>query len=140
MLKKFRMRTLLIVFLIVIFAYPGYSQIRIGKSASDIKAEFANGIYSLEEKTNKQNIYSVQIEISNMLVLYFFDSNFICYLNVFIPNDKRTLNNLITLYNKQYIILSHKKWRYYTHDGTFDCELQFNEYGPLFEWKASEEQ
>lgn len=116
-----------------------YAQSRLGSSFNEIKNEFSDAKYNLKTDKTDDGVLYILIETTKTSVVHYFDSDLICTVSVILPDDQGTLNYIVEEYNKQYVIVSKKKWRMYTNDGIAEIELIFSEdNNTYFVWKVLE--
>lgn len=121
-MKKF---ILLAVFAIALQQVSG--QERLGKSASDIRKEYAAAAYNLQTGFDDDGDYYLSVEVERAIVFYYFKSvNDPCYVTVIYPKRQGDLNYYVEQYNKSYVIISATSWRKYSVGGYSNIVLKYD--------------
>lgn len=83
------------------------SQARLGSTLKELKTEFSayDTKYIITE-----GIPSLSVIYMNVEVLYYFDKKGVCYQTSIVADNFTLVNNIINIYNKQYIITSRVSW------------------------------
>jgi len=126
------MRRTLLTILFAITSIIAFGQARLGTSATDIRSEFSESSYNLKSGYDDDGDYYITVETERATVIYYFNSDKICYLTLIAPDDQGALNFYVELYNKQYVIVSAKEWKMYSENGIAKIELVYPESGGFF--------
>jgi hypothetical protein len=126
------MRKVFITFLLTIFSVVTFAQARLGSTATDIRAEFWESHYKLKSGYNDDKIYYITIETEKANVVYYFNTDKVCTMVQIIPDNQGALNYYVELYNKQYVIVSSKKWKMYANEGIANIDLIYPEGGGYY--------
>lgn len=121
---------ILFSFFITIFSF---SQSRLGSTEREIKNEFSDRKYELEENY-VQNIYTISVRLEIAQVHYLFNSDKICEMVFIYPHNQGGLNYYVEMYNNQYVVISDKKWKMYSDNGIANIELKVGDTGSFFVW------
>jgi hypothetical protein len=127
-----QMRRTLLTILFAITSIIAFGQARLGTSATDIRSEFSESSYNLKSGYDDDGDYYITVETERATVIYYFNSDKICYLTLIAPDDQGALNFYVELYNKQYVIVSAKEWKMYSENGIAKIELVYPESGGFF--------
>ena len=112
-----------------------HSQIRLNSNKTEIKSEFSEDEYSLEEM-KVDGIDAISIFTERVNLLYMFNSEGICKANILIPHMQGDLNYFVESFNNKYVIISDKEWKMYTDNGIAKIELIYTDDKPLFKSSA----
>jgi len=126
------MRRTLLTILFAITSIIAFGQARLGTSATDIRSEFSESSYNLKSGYDDDGDYYIKVETERATVIYYFNSDKICYLTLIAPDDQGALNFYVEKYNKQYVIVSAKEWKMYSENGIAKIELVYPESGGFF--------
>ena len=127
-------RTLLSI-LFVIASIIVFGQARLGSSAAEINSEFEESIYNQENGYDDDGDLFISIDTERASVIYYFNSEEICYLTLIAPDDQGAINYYVELYNEQYVVESPTKWKMYSEEGIANIELLYPETGGcVFRW------
>ena len=126
------MRRTLLTILFAIISVVVFGQVRLGYSASEIKSEFWESSYNQKSGYDDDGDYYISIKIENATVVYYFNSDKVCYLTFIIPDNQGALNFYVELYNKRYVVVSETKWKMYSENGIANIELLYPESGGYF--------
>ena len=126
------MRRTLLTILFAITSIIAFGQARLGTSATEIRSEFSESSYNLKSGYDDDGDYYITVETERATVIYYFNSDKICYLTLIAPDDQGALNFYVELYNKQYVIVSAKEWKMYSENGIAKIELVYPESGGFF--------
>jgi len=127
-----QMRRTLLTILFAITSIIAFGQARLGTSATDIRSEFSESSYNLKSGYDDDGDYYIKVETERATVIYYFNSDKICYLTLIAPDDQGALNFYVEKYNKQYVIVSAKEWKMYSENGIAKIELVYPESGGFF--------
>lgn len=112
-----------------------FAQVRLGNSASEIRSEFSDSEYEIEEGYTEDNIYYINFITERAHISHLFDENSVAVIAFVSPNNQGQLNYYVETYNEQYVIVSDKEWKMYSDGGVASISLQFNENdGCFFRW------
>jgi hypothetical protein len=129
------MKRKLFILLFAICSTIIFGQARLGSTVSDIKSEFSESSYNLKSGYDSDDDYYIILTTEKAEVLHYFNSDKICNLSIIKPKNQGALNYYVELYNKQYVIISDRKWKMYSENGIANIELLFPESGKyLFRW------
>lgn len=109
------MKKIILILLFNLFSFFSFSQSRLGFTEYEIRKDFSNE-YFYTGKT-EQGLKYIYFNDQRIISMYFFDSNGVCNLCSAMPLNSGTLNYMVELYNKQYVIIDDTKWKYYTGNG-----------------------
>jgi len=121
-----------LAFLLTAVSITAFGQARLGSTDADIKAEYGQSRYKLKAGYNSSGSYYVSINTGIASVLYFFNEKQVCTSVCIVPNNQGVLNYYVELYNKQYVIVSSKKWKMYSDDGIANIELIYPDKGGYY--------
>jgi hypothetical protein len=127
-----QMKRTLLTILFAITSIVAFGQARLGTSATDIRSEFSASSYNLKSGYDDDGDYYITIETERATVIYYFNSDKICYLTLISPDNQGALNFYVELYNKQYVIISAKEWKMYSEGGIAKIELVYPESGGFY--------
>lgn len=130
------MKKILLLLLFCSISNIGFGQIRLNSSKTEIKKEFNQAKYSLNEM-NIDGIETISIVTERVNLLYMFDSDNICKICLLIPDTQGDLNYYVELYNRQYVVISDKEWKMYNQNGIAKIELIFTNNKPSFKWSTN---
>lgn len=85
-----------------------FSQVRLGYSLKEIKTEFSKRkpkLIYINKRTPVLVVDSATVE-----VFYYFTKNKICYQTTITTSKKKTAENIIYNYDRDYIKISNTKW------------------------------
>ena len=110
------MKKLLAVILITLLPFIGRAQAHLGATESEIKSYHQEVTFKIGY-TDK-NVKYLSGDMAYGTFLYYFDSNNE-YTNycVQVPYDLKSLNALVEIYNKKYVIVSNSSWKGYLEGG-----------------------
>lgn len=132
------MKRTILTILFAITSIIAFGQARLGTSATDIRSEFSESRYNLKSGYDDDGDYYITIETERATVIYYFNSEKICYLTLIAPDNQGALNYYVELYNKQYVIVSSKQWKMYSENGIANIELVYPEGGGyFFRWSSN---
>lgn len=132
------MKRTLLTILFAITSIIAFGQARLGTSATEIRSEFSESSYNLKSGYDDDGDYYITIETERATVIYYFNSEKICYLTLIAPDNQGALNYYVELYNKQYVIVSSKQWKMYSENGIANIELVYPEGGGyFFRWSSN---
>ncbi len=126
------MKRTLLTILFAITSIIAFGQARLGTSATDIRSEFSESSYNLKSGYDDDGDYYITVETERATVIYYFNSDKICYLTLIAPDNQGALNFYVELYNKQYVIISAKEWKMYSENGIAKIELVYPESGGFY--------
>lgn len=127
-----QMKRTLLTILFAITSIIAFGQARLGTSATDIRSEFSESSYNLKSGYDDDSDYYITVKTERATVVYYFNSDKICYLTLIGPDNQGALNFYVELYNKQYVIVSAKEWKMYSENGIAKIELVYPESGSFF--------
>ena len=131
------MRYILILIAFLFYLQDAEGQIRLKYSKSQIKNEFSDEKYKLDETvTNDFNGVSIFNERVNLL--YLFNTNEVCFACILIPHTDKILNDYIQFYNDNYVTISDKEWKMYSKNTVASIELVYTEKRPALRWLLKE--
>lgn len=118
----------------------GHSQCLIGRTVSEVKEEFSDPMYNLQEHIVEDEFppdaYYITVEYPSLYLLYYFfpSKDDVCgtYL-VFPIHDE--LNKLVQLYNEKFVIIDERTWYCYFGTDIFVITLEYSPKGDgFFKW------
>ena len=113
-----------------------FSQARLGSSAIEIREEFSDTTYHLEEGVTDSGSPFISVELDRSTAMYILNDEEICTLTLIIPEDPGVLNGMVEEYNNRYVIISPTEWRMYGEGGYADIKLIFlDDGGFYFVWE-----
>ena len=124
-MKKF----LLFDIIVFTFCFNLTAQSRIGYTESQIRSEFSSKTFTSSTVIDHKVI---NWQDEDMSVDYFFDDSGICKLCFVTPARQSYLNYMVEKFNKNYVIISDKKWKMYNNNGIIDIELCFSDGGGYY--------
>jgi hypothetical protein len=99
-----------------LFTLSANSQARLGSTIGDIYSEFKDDGITVGT-TDDGDKYAAML-LGNYLVTYFFfDKSQTCNATFIEPKTQGSLNSLVEIYNKQYVIVNNNSWRMYSQNG-----------------------
>jgi len=126
------MRRTLLTILFAITSVVVFGQARLGSSASEIKSEFWESTYNQKSGYDDVGDYYISIETEFASVMYYFNSDKLCYVTYIAPDNQGALNFYVENYNKKYVVVSGTKWKMYNENGISNIELVYPESGGYF--------
>jgi hypothetical protein len=133
------MKHCLLSLLFILFISAINAQARLGASFTEIKTEFSDSKFSLENGFDKEGDLYISIETLSSKVIYYFNESKICELTIIIPNNQGALNYYVENYNKQYVIINSTEWKMYSAEGIASIQLIYPDSGGyLFIWSSNE--
>jgi hypothetical protein len=127
------MKTIITILLLFQLTFNVNGQIRLNSNKSEIKSEFFESKYSLEEM-NIDGIDAISIFTDRANILYMFNSNNVCKISILVPHTQGDLNYFVESYNNRYVILSDNEWKMYTENGIAEIKLLYDADKPAFRW------
>ena len=123
----------LTLFLLMLIPMKGISQAKIGYNPSELRAEFpsANWTYSKWGEYGNQNMV-MSWSSENILTNYFFNEDNITIICTIVPLNQSTLQAVVEIYNKRYVIIDSNTWRFYSDGTIFLCRLKTLEDGTFY--------
>ncbi len=109
-----------------------FAQSRLGSTADEIREEFSDPTYQLEDGATDGGRPFIRVEMERSSVMYLLDDEDVCALTFIIPEDPGALNGLVEEYNNRYVIISPTEWRMYGDWGYADITLVFPEDGKAY--------
>lgn len=130
------MKKIFLIITLLFAVISGFSQVRIGYSAEEIKEEFTGTEEGIDVRyTDDGKIYYVR-DFPSVKFIYLFNEDKICHTCVVVPLTEGALNTLVENYNKNFVIISDTKWKWYNENGIAEIELVFDaKLGTHFIWK-----
>lgn len=106
-----------IIFLVFLLFLTGVSksQSRIGYSERQIRQEFTN--LKFEQGYTEDGIKYISTVGERLMIIHYFDKNGFSVMCSATPIDVGMLNFLAEKYNKNYVIINERKWKYYDQGG-----------------------
>lgn len=93
-----------------------HSQARLGSTIGEIYSEFKDDGITIGN-TDEGDKYAFMV-LGNYLVTYFFfDKSPTCNATFIEPKTQGSLNSLVEIYNKQYVIVDNNTWKMYSQNG-----------------------
>jgi len=126
------MKRTLLTILFAITSVIVFGQARLGSTATAVKSEFWESSYNLKSGYDKDGDYYIMITTELATVIYYFNSEKVCYLTAIIPVNQGALNFYVELYNKQYVIINSKQWKMYSDNGIANIKLIYPEGGGYY--------
>jgi hypothetical protein len=106
----------LFIIVLSLFTLSANSQARLGSTIGDIYSEFKDDGITVGT-TDDGDKYAAML-LGNYLVTYFFfDKSQTCNATFIEPKTQGSLNSLVEIYNKQYVIVNNNSWRMYSQNG-----------------------
>jgi hypothetical protein len=126
------MKSTLLSIILSLLSIVAYGQARLNHSASEIKTEFQDEKYNLQEGFDEDGDYFIAIETELASIVFFFNADKYCTSSIIDPNDESALKFYVELYNKHHVIISSKHWRIYSENGIANIQLIYPEGGGYF--------
>lgn len=129
------MKIHIITLITFLFTLVSFSQVRLGSTSEEIKDEFWQDEYDLNEGYTDDDINYISLRVNRASVFYYFNYDKICFLCMVIPDDQGSLNYYVEQYNSQYVIVSSTEWKMYSKNGIAKIKLIYDgEGGYYFTW------
>lgn len=109
-----------------------FSQARLGSTAIEIREEFSDSTYHLEEGVTDSGSPFISVELDRSSAMYMLNDEDICALTFIVPDDPGALNGMVEEYNNRYVIISPTEWRMYGEGGYADVQLVFLDDGRFY--------
>jgi hypothetical protein len=109
------MKHLLLILSLIFAPFLSSGQSRIGYTEYQIREDFSTETFYYGYTDEK--IKYIYFNDERILSMYFFNKDGICVLCSASPLNVGTLNYMVELYNKQYVIIDDKNWKSYTKNG-----------------------
>lgn len=109
------MKKILLIILFIFLNISVFSQSRIGFTEYQIRQDFPEETFYTGYTEEK--VKYIYFNDGRILAMYFFDKDGVCAVCSASPINSGTLNYMVELYNKQYVIIDDKNWKYYTKNG-----------------------
>lgn len=106
------MKKYLLTLLLFLISFISFSQSRIGFSEREIRNEFSSETFKVA--FTDKGVKYIYFTGDYLTAMYFLNSDNVCTHCIAIPNSVGTLNGLVQLYNKEYVIINDTNWKYYT--------------------------
>lgn len=133
------MEKYIITLIAFLSALVSYSQVRLGFTSDEVKNEFWEDKYNLNEGYTIDDIYFINIRGDRANVFNYFDYDKVCFFSTVIPDDQGSLNYYVEQYNSQYVIISSTEWKMYSKNGIAKIKLNYDgEGGYYFTWSNLE--
>lgn len=120
-------------FCLTIISLSIYAQARLGFSSTSIRTEFGDR-YEIESNTTDDGTYYFTIDMDHAMVIYYFDKEYICYLCLIIPANRKILNYYVQMHNEEYVVVSSTEWKMYTEHGISNIKLIMDGEYTFFRW------
>jgi hypothetical protein len=120
----------LLPILVFIATLSVFGQARIGSTEQSIRNDFSDRTFKSGYDSDGDKWISAENSFSS--IIYYFNSNKVCYLTAVIPDTEAALNYLVEEYNKTYVIISETKWKMYSANGIMEIELKFSDGGGYY--------
>ena len=99
--------------LLVVVAVKCYGQSRLGYTEDKIKSEFSTKEWKDKLSKKGERIIYFDDTTQGHYMYYINDSSKLCDFCVYYPLTAALLNGFVEQYNKNYVIVSSKKWKCY---------------------------
>lgn len=100
----------IILFNLHIYFCAHTQEIRLSRTEWEIRSEFSDKIFKVEYSDGIKIIY---FENPDYVIMYWLNDKRICTMCTIIPQNNRILNEFITMYNKELVVISDTEWRLY---------------------------
>lgn len=128
------MKKLLLLLLFVTISLSSYSQARLKATYGQILTEFDQ----LEPQAHTLNDGTkvLTFKAYGLLVVYYFNSNYICDLTVISTKSDKIAKEYIDTYNNTYIVIDKGKWKIISEEGNVAYILSRydKDLGYVFSW------
>jgi len=129
----------IIVILICFASHIGYSQPLFGYTPEDIKNKYPNVTWEYNAWGTNNELVSIFYTEKDVSVHYFFDKNKESIFTAIYVFNQNTLQALIEIYNKKYVIVDNYNWKFYNQGSLFECNLSQNKSNDYyFFWSVKE--
>ncbi len=109
------MKKTILSLLFILFSLCGFSQSRLGYTEYEIRKDFSKE-YFYTGKTEQGAKY-IYFKDERIISMYFFDSKGVCNLCSATPLNSGTLNYMVEIFNKQYVVIDGVVYAHYFTSG-----------------------
>lgn len=109
------MKKLFLLLIALTFGFNTFGQSRIGYTEKQIISEFSE--FNFKPGRTEDGIKFISSVGERLMIIHYFNNQGISVMCSATPLDVGMLNFLVEKYNKNYVILSDRKWKYYDQNG-----------------------
>lgn len=117
----------LLIILLVILPWLSKAQSLFGFSPSEIREKRPGVEWTYNKWGDNKELLTMSFRADQLHVTYFFDASNKSVFTIVIPLTKGSLQAMIEVYNKRYIIIDNYNWKYYDTGSIYHCLLKQDE-------------
>lgn len=121
-----------LLLLALLFTFAVNAQARLGVSYNDVYEEYR---YLNPTITTEKQGLCLDVSISTVQILYYFDKDKICKTTIICPRTQSVLNGYVEKYNNSYVIISNTEWKMYNQSTISSIKLVTYEDTTFFIWE-----
>lgn len=128
------LKTILFALSLTLIVSASYGQAMLGFTPSKVRERNPDVDWKYDKWGPNEDLLSMSFTSSDgtFVVAYLFsDSNISVYTSV-IPLTQGSLQAIIENYNKRYVVIDERHWKFYSPDGIFKCSLEQTEHREFY--------
>ncbi len=125
------MKKFILIFLLFV-SCVAKSQALIGYTPSEVRAKFPDKEWEYGKWGEKDNLLVMSYLSGEIISGYFFNEDQKSVLCSITPLDQGTLQAMIEMYNKKYVIKDSYHWEFYSSGTIFKCSLNLTDEGRYY--------
>jgi hypothetical protein len=122
----------LILFLFILISTGASSQALIGYSPSEVRAKFPDKEWEYGKWGERKNLMLMTFQTDDIIVGYFFNEDQKSVICSITPLSQGTLQAMVEMYNKKYVIKDSFHWDFYNSGTVFKCSLNVTDEGVYY--------
>lgn len=125
-------KTFILFALIFGLSCSAFSQAMIGYNMSEVRDNFPGVKWEYGHWDENDKLQSMTFDDESMVVIYYFNSSYVCFSTAIVPKTQGVLQAIIERYNTRYVIIDDTHWKFYTNGGVLKCSLEQTDKGLYF--------